>query len=90
LAVSQPDEHSVVVSVSDTGPGIAPEDVPHLFERFFRADRRSFALAEGSGLGLAIAKSIVELHGGSVAVDSVVGRGTTFLLRFPASAPAAD
>ena len=75
------------VSVADTGPGIAPEHLPQLFDRFFRADPARHA--SGSGLGLAIVKSIMDLHGGSAAVQSVVGKGSTFTLRFPAgSAPA--
>ena len=75
------------VSVADTGPGIAPEHLPRLFDRFFRADPARHA--SGSGLGLAIVKSIMDLHGGSAAVQSVVGKGSTFTLRFPArSAPA--
>lgn len=69
------------ISVRDTGAGIAAEHLPHVFDRFYRADpSRS---AEGTGLGLALVKSIVELHGGSVAITSELGRGTGVTLRFP-------
>jgi two-component system heavy metal sensor histidine kinase CusS len=70
------------VSVSDTGCGVPEEHVPRIFDRFYRVDpSRS---TEGTGLGLALVKSIVDLHGGTVSVQSAVGRGTTITLRFPA------
>jgi signal transduction histidine kinase len=78
---------AVVIAVADTGPGIAAADLPHLFDRFYQA-RDSVAPATGEGgkgLGLAIVKRIAELHGGTVAVDSVPGRGTTMCLRLPAA-----
>ena len=78
----------VEVCVEDTGPGIAPADVPHLFDRFYQA-RQSVAPstgAGGKGLGLAIVKRIAELHGGEVQVDSVAGRGTRITLVLPAAA----
>jgi signal transduction histidine kinase len=70
----------VQVSVCDTGPGIAPEDVPRLFERYWQAPR---LLRAGSGLGLFIAKGIVEAHGGSIVVDTAVGKGTSFAFTLP-------
>ena len=73
------------VSVSDTGPGIAPEHLPHLFDRFFRADRGRSRPQGGSGLGLAIAQSIVRAHGGQLLVESAVGRGSTFVAILPAA-----
>ena len=76
--------HAVEVSVSDTGCGIAPEHLPKIFDRFYRVDRAR-SQPPGTGLGLAIVKSIMELHGGSVTAQSVVGKGTTFTLRFPAA-----
>ena len=81
----------VEVCVEDSGPGIPAADVPHLFDRFFQS-RHSVAPATGEGgkgLGLAIVKRIVELHGGEVAIDSALGRGTRVVLRLPAAVPAA-
>lgn len=66
------------ISVRDNGPGIPPEHVPHLFDRFYRADPSRARKHGGAGLGLAITKSIVDLHGGTIDVESEVGRGTTF------------
>jgi len=80
------DGDAVNVSVADTGAGIAEADVPHLFDRFYQA-RQSVAPATGEGgkgLGLAIVKRIAELHGGSVAVSSRLGQGTTVTLSLPA------
>ena len=69
------------ISVTDTGSGIGPEHLPHVFNRFYRADpSRSSA---GTGLGLALVKSIVDLHGGSARVEGELGRGTTVILTFP-------
>lgn len=74
---------NVVVTVTDTGRGIAPEDVPLIFDRFYRADK-SRSRAEGrSGLGLAICKAIVEAHGGRIEVTSRLGVGSTFTVRLP-------
>jgi two-component system heavy metal sensor histidine kinase CusS len=75
---------AVHVEVSDNGSGIPPEHLPHVFERFYRADRFRGTPAGGVGLGLAIVKAIAELHGGSVAISSEVGRGTRVRLTFPA------
>lgn len=72
----------VVFSVADTGPGIAADELPHVFERFWQARR---ANRSGAGLGLAIVKGIVEAHGGLVRVESEVGRGTTFEIGIPAA-----
>jgi signal transduction histidine kinase len=71
--------------VADTGVGIAAEDQPHLFERFFRADKARSREAGGSGLGLAICQSIVEAHHGSITFTSQPGSGTTFVIRLPLS-----
>jgi signal transduction histidine kinase len=80
-----PNENTVRLLVRDNGPGIAPEHLPHVFERFYRADTtqpRQGAI-RGSGLGLAIAKSIVESHSGEIGVSSQLGNGTTFWADLP-------
>ena len=69
---------AVRVSVIDTGTGILPEDLPHIFDRFYRADRSRDRSRGGAGLGLAIAREIVELHGGALQVESRVNEGTRF------------
>jgi two-component system, OmpR family, sensor kinase len=73
-----------VLTVADTGPGIAAEDLPHIFERFYRADKARSRADGRSGLGLAICKAIVEIHGGSIDVSSQLGSGTTFTVRMQA------
>ncbi|MBK8904218.1 MAG: GAF domain-containing sensor histidine kinase [Anaerolineaceae bacterium] len=76
----------VQISVADTGPGIEPEDIGHLFERFYRIPGSESA--EGSGLGLSVAQKIVEEHHGHIEVDSIVGEGTTFTIYLPVTAVA--
>lgn len=76
-------DSNAIVHVSDTGPGIAPEDLPYVFERFWRADKSRSRATGGSGLGLAIAKQFVEAHGGQIWVESVQGRGATFAFSLP-------
>jgi two-component system phosphate regulon sensor histidine kinase PhoR len=73
----------VVIEVRDTGPGIPPDELPHIFERFYRGTNTGEARASGSGLGLAIVRSIVEMHGGEIDVESAIGHGTVFRIRFP-------
>ena len=79
----------VIVSVRDDGPGIPAEDVPHLFERFYRVDKGRARESGGTGLGLSIVKHIVQLHGGRVWVESKLGQGTTFSLSLPLRASGA-
>lgn len=76
-----PEEHSVTISVADTGVGILPKDLPHVFERFYKADEAR--ASEGSGLGLAIAKHIIHAHGGEIWAESEPGHGSTFRFRLP-------
>ena len=75
----------VSIAVSDTGEGIPASDVPYVFDRFFRADNARSANGSGTGLGLSIVQSIMQLHGGSVALRSEPGVGTTAVLSFPAA-----
>ncbi|RME41933.1 MAG: PAS domain-containing sensor histidine kinase [Chloroflexi bacterium] len=80
---AQVDRDELVVSVSDTGPGIKPEDQVHLFNKFYRAGRPTGYRSGGTGLGLSIARSLVEAHGGRIWVDSTVGQGSTFSFTLP-------
>ena len=74
-------DNSVLVEVSDSGIGIAGEDLPHIFERFYKADKSR--TGQGSGIGLAIAKHVVESHGGKITARSEEGKGTTFSFSLP-------
>ena len=75
-----------VVAVADTGVGIAEQDVARIFDRFYRADKSRTRSTGGSGLGLAIAHAAVERSGGTIAIESAVGVGTTVTIRFPRKA----
>ena len=79
-----PAGHSVEITVADTGTGIAPEHLPHVFDRFYRADPARGG--EGTGLGLAIARSLVTAQGGQISIQSECDQGTTVTLRLPAAA----
>lgn len=87
LSGASTDAGMVLLSVSDTGAGIPPEDMLHVFERFYRVDKSRSRAQGGTGLGLAIAKSIIEAHGGDIEVQSTVGVGTTFNVWLPAYQP---
>ena len=77
------DGGAVLLIVADTGQGIPPKDVPHLFERFYRVDKSRSRIQGRNGLGLAICKAIIDAHRGSIAVSSQVGVGSTFTVRLP-------
>lgn len=76
--------NTTVVSVSDAGRGIPDEELPHLFEPFYRGARADARRAGGAGLGLAVVKKIVSVHGGTISASSVLGKGATFVVRLPA------
>ena len=76
-------DNAVIISVSDTGEGIAAEDLPHVFEQFYRVEQSRNRGTGGAGLGLTIVKSIVEAHGGTISANSQVGKGTTIEVRLP-------
>jgi signal transduction histidine kinase len=76
-------DDQVCFSIADTGVGITPQHLPHIFERFYRADRARSRQHGGVGLGLAIARQIVELHGGQIAVASQQGIGSKFTVTLP-------
>lgn len=78
------DGRRVELRCADTGVGIRPEDVPRIFERFWKADSSRQRDGEGSGLGLAISRHIVEAHAGSIRVESRPGKGSTFIIELPA------
>ena len=77
----------VCVSVRDTGVGIAPEHLHQIFSRFYRVDKSRSRLVGGTGIGLTIVKGLVEAHGGTIAVASTPGLGSTFTIALPAYTP---
>lgn len=81
---ARPFADGIEISVSDSGVGIPPQDLVHVFERFYRADKARSREHGGTGLGLSIVKHIVQKHGGTVHAESVYGQGTTIVLRLPA------
>ena len=83
LGAAASDGDRVTLTVQDTGPGIAPEDLPFVFNRFYRADKSRAEESGESGLGLAIAKALVEAHGGQIEAQSALDKGTTFVIHLP-------
>ncbi|HEK9101118.1 HAMP domain-containing protein [Bacillus pfraonensis] len=84
ISVTEHNTH-IKLSIQDTGEGIPKEDIPHIFERFYRVDKARSRSTGGTGLGLAIVKEIVELHGGTITVTSEVNQGSCFTISFPIS-----
>ncbi len=84
---TDPFSKHVVLQVSDTGAGIPQEDLPHVFERFYQADksRQRRERRGGTGLGLSICQSIIAAHGGTIEIDSELGRGTTVTVKLPSA-----
>ncbi|MEV6490933.1 SpoIIE family protein phosphatase [Actinoplanes sp. NPDC051633] len=78
---AEPDQ--AVITVADTGIGVAEQEMPRLFERFHRIENARSRSNEGSGIGLALVKELVEMHGGAITARSVLGEGTTFVIRLP-------
>jgi len=76
-------EDRVILCISDSGEGILPEDIPHVFERFYWGDKSRNRVSGGAGLGLAIAKGVVEAHKGEISVQSEPSKGTTFTIALP-------
>ena len=84
--IAQRRDACIVIAVSDSGEGIPPEHLPHIFDRFYKASSAAGIASPGSGLGLSIVKAIVKLHGGQVSASSEPGRGTTIRMELPAAA----
>ena len=78
------EEDNAILKVTDTGMGIPEDAIGHVFERFYRVDKARSRATGGSGLGLAIVRSIVQRNRGEISVSSVIGKGTTFTVIFPA------
>ena len=84
ISARQTSSDLVEITVADTGPGISPQELPHVFRRFYSAD----AAKTGTGLGLAIAREIVRAHGGDIEARSALGGGAQFIVRLPTNLPA--
>jgi two-component system phosphate regulon sensor histidine kinase PhoR len=83
VTLNKIENEKAVVTVEDKGEGISPEELPHIFKRFYRSNEIR-AEINGSGLGLTIAKEIIEMHHGTITVESMLGKGTIFKVIFPA------
>ncbi len=78
-------DHQIEASVEDTGVGIAPDELPKVFEKFFRSPDPRVQEQTGTGLGLALAQEVVRLHGGRITVESEINKGSTFTMLLPLS-----
>jgi signal transduction histidine kinase/ligand-binding sensor domain-containing protein/AraC-like DNA-binding protein len=88
VAIEIPDAHGMAsVRVSDSGPGIPAEHLPHIFDRFYQVDETNTRAQPGTGIGLALARELAELHGGSIRVESGAGGGATFTVSIPSDKP---
>ena len=81
------ENQQIMTHVADTGSGISPDDLPYIFDRYYRVNSGQRASSTGAGLGLAITKRILELHGSAIEVQSVVHKGTTFSFHLPVAQP---
>lgn len=81
--VTETERSWVKITIADNGSGISTEDLPHVFDHFYRADKSRNRKSGGSGIGLAIVRQLVEIHGGRVEVESVLGKGSCFLVSLP-------
>jgi len=86
VTISAPSEEQVAIEIKDTGIGIAPKDLPHIFDRFYQADDKEARIYEGTGIGLALTKQLVDFQQATLTVTSEVGKGTAFTLLFPRAA----
>ena len=77
------EDRGISVCVSDTGIGISQEELPHLFERFYRSEKAKNSKSEGMGIGLVLAKEMIDAHGGKIEIESIPERGTCVRMFFP-------
>jgi len=77
------ENNEIILCITDTGVGISDEDKPHVFERFYKTDKSRDRSLGGNGLGLSLVKKTVELHDGIIAMESTIGKGTTFIVKLP-------
>jgi signal transduction histidine kinase len=87
--IAHEDAHKVIVDIRDTGEGIQPEVIPHIFDQFYRGDASRSTRTGGLGLGLTYVQRVVALHGGSIEVESTIGSGTTIRVLLPKNSPKA-
>ncbi|MCG2785129.1 MAG: ATP-binding protein, partial [Anaerolineae bacterium] len=86
----QKDEKEISVNVQDTGIGISPEHLPHIFDRFYQVESHLTRKHGGMGLGLSVAKMMIEMHGGSITAQSIPGKGSNFTIILPVDSARAE